>query len=139
MYRKVQFFFSVLYFFVSLVYNESLYYCNFCMLEQISYLGKFWFLRYGPKSSWPVRLWDFSINRRNLKLAVSNKEIIEINWFLVCLSSNFLRSGSLGFFPLGNSNIAKTDRALFSRKIHFWPQFWQKGPESTQNRVFGIF
>ena len=49
-------FFSVLYFFISLVYNESLYYCNCCMLEQISYLGKFWFLRYGPKCSWPIRL-----------------------------------------------------------------------------------
>ena len=34
-------FFSVLYFFVSLVYNESLYYCNSYMFEQISYFGKF--------------------------------------------------------------------------------------------------
>ena len=42
-------FFSVLYFFISLVYNESLYYCNSYMLEQILYFGKFWFLRYGPK------------------------------------------------------------------------------------------
>ena len=40
MFRKVQFFFLVLYFFISLVYNESLYYCNFCMLKQIIYLGK---------------------------------------------------------------------------------------------------
>ena len=31
-------FFSVLYFFIHLVYNESLYYCNSCLLEQISYL-----------------------------------------------------------------------------------------------------
>ena len=97
MYRKVQFFFSVLYFFINLVYNESLYYCNSCMLEQISYLGKFWFLRYGPKCSWPIRLQDFSINRRTLKLAVSHKEINEINWFLVCPSNSFLRNGSLGF------------------------------------------
>ena len=55
------------------VCNESLYYCNSFMLEQISYLGKFWFLRYGPKCSWPIRLQDFSINRRTLKLAVSHK------------------------------------------------------------------
>ena len=55
-YRKVQVFFLVLYFFISVVYNESLYYCNSCMLEQISYLEKFWFLRYGPKHSWPFRL-----------------------------------------------------------------------------------
>ena len=84
-------------FFISVVYNESLYYCNSCMLEQISYLGKFWFLRYGPKCSWPIRLQDFSINRRTLKLAVSHKEINEINWFLVCPSNSFLRNGSLGF------------------------------------------
>ena len=67
------------------------------LLEQISYLGKFWFLRYGPKCSWPIRLQDFSINRRTLKLAVSHKEINEINWFLVCPSNSFLRNGSLGF------------------------------------------
>ena len=72
-------FFLVLYFFISVVYNESLYYCNSFMLEQISYLGKFWFLRYGPKCSWPIRLQDFSINCRTLKLAVSHKEINEIN------------------------------------------------------------
>ena len=42
-------FFSVLYFSISLVYNESLYYCNSCMLEQISYFRKFWFLRFEPK------------------------------------------------------------------------------------------
>ena len=94
---KVQFFSQFFIFFISLVYNESLYYCNSCMLEQISYLGKFWFLRYGPKCSWPIRLQDFSINRRTLKLAVSHKEINEINWFLVCLSNSFLRNGSLGF------------------------------------------
>ena len=42
-------FFTALYFFISLVYNESLYYCKSYMLEQISYFGKFWFLRYEPK------------------------------------------------------------------------------------------
>ena len=89
-------FFSVLYFFVNLVYNESLY-CNCCMLEQISYLAKFWFLRYDPKALGQSGLWDFSINCRTLKLAVSHKEINEINWFLVCPSNSFLRNGSLGF------------------------------------------
>ena len=55
-------FLSSLFFFISLIYNESSYYCNSCMLEQIfSYLGKFWYLRYGPKFSWPTRLQDFSI------------------------------------------------------------------------------
>ena len=66
------------------------------MLEEISYLGKFWYLRYGPEFSWPIRLQKFSINRRTLKLAVSHKEINEINWFLVCLFNSFLRNGSLG-------------------------------------------
>ena len=93
---KFSFFLSSL-FFISVVYNESLYYCNSCMLEQISYLGKFWFLRYGPKCSWPIRLQDFSINCRTLKLAVSHKEVNEINRFLVCPSNGFLRNGSLGF------------------------------------------
>ena len=41
---KVQFFSQFFIFFISLVYNESLYYCNSCMLEQISKFGKFWFL-----------------------------------------------------------------------------------------------
>ena len=49
------------------------------MLKEISYLGKFWLLRYGQKCSWPVRLRDISINRRTLKLAVSDKEVNEIN------------------------------------------------------------
>ena len=92
---KFSFFLSSL-FFISFVYNKILYYCNSCLLEQISYLGKFWFLRYGPKCSWPIRLQDFSINRRTLKLAVSHKEINEINWFLVCPYNSFLRNGSLG-------------------------------------------
>ena len=94
--KKVQFFFLVLYFFISLVYNESLYYCNSCMLEQISYLEKFWFLRYGSKCSWPIRLRDFSINRRTLKLAVSHEEINERNPLLLYPSNSFLRNGSLG-------------------------------------------
>ena len=85
------------YFFISMVYNESLYYCNSCMLEQTSYLGKFWFLRYGPKCSWPIRLQDFLINRRTLKLAISHKDINGINWFLVCPSNSFLRNSSVGF------------------------------------------
>ena len=128
-------FFSVLYFFISLVYNESLYYCNSCMLEQISYLGKFWYLRYGPKCSWPTRLQDFSINCRTLRLAVSHKEINEINWFLVCPSNSFLRNGSLGFSDFLAQwwviRILKNWQSPFSRKIHFWPKSGQK--------VFGIF
>ena len=33
-----------------------------CVLVQVSYLGKLWFLRYGPKCSQPIRLQNFLIN-----------------------------------------------------------------------------
>ena len=126
-----------------MIYNESLYYCNCCMLEQISYIGKFWFLRYGPKCSWPTRLWDFSINLRTLKLAVSHEEINGINWFLVCPSNGFLRSGWLGFSDFWHSGRKfqywKTDRALSSKKIHFCPNLGKKDPEWPQNRLFWSF
>ena len=68
------------------------------MLEQISYLGKFCFLRYGPKCPWPIRLRDFSINGMTLKLTVSQKEINGINRFLVCLSNSFFKNVLLGCF-----------------------------------------
>ena len=125
-------FFLVLYFFISVVYNESLYYCNSFKLEQISYLGKFWFLRYGPKCSWPIRLQDFSINRRTLKLAVSHKEIDEINWFLVCHSKSFLGHSHQVFLifgnMVGNSNIEKLTEPFFPGKFIFDPN-WAKAPQ----------
>ena len=96
-------FFSVLYFFISLVYNESLYFCNSYMLEQISYFGKFWFLRYGPRILLANQIAGFLINYRTLELAVSHKEINEINWFLVCPSQSFLRNGSLVFSDFWHS------------------------------------
>ena len=40
---------------------------------------------------------DFSISSRTLKLAVSHREVNEINWFLVFPSNSFLRNDSLGF------------------------------------------
>ena len=123
MYRKVQFFFSVLYFFINLVYNESLYYCNSCMLEKISYLGKFWFLRYGPKCSLPIRLRDFSINRRTLNMAVSHKEINAINWFLVSPSNSFLRNGSLDF----------SDFSYNGRWFEYWKKFGANLGKRAQN------
>ena len=142
MYRKVQFFFLSSLFFISVVYNESLYYCNSCMLEQISYLGKFWFLRYGPKCSWPIRLWDFSINCRTLKLAVSHKEINKINSFLLYPSNSFLRNGSLGitgFWHGGRSfEYWKTDRVIFPRKNHFCPKLGKKAQNGPKKR-FWIF
>ena len=33
-----------------------------CVPAQISYLGKFWILRYGPKCSKPIRLQDFLVS-----------------------------------------------------------------------------
>ena len=74
------------------------------MLEQISNLEKFWFLRYGLKCSGPTRLWDFSISRRTLKLAVSHEEINGKNWFLVYPSNGFLRNGSLGLTDFGHND-----------------------------------
>ena len=144
MYRKVQFFFLVLYFFISVVYNESLYYCNSFMLEQISYLGKFWFLRYGPKCSWPTRLQDFPINCRTLKLAVSHKEINEINWFLVCPSNSFLRNGSLGFFLFLAQwwviQILKNWQSLFfPEKFIFGPNLGKRAQNGPKLGFFGFF
>ena len=134
MYRKVQFFSQFFIFFINLVYNESLYYCNSCMLEQISYLGKFWFLRYSPKCSWPIRLQDFSINRRTLKLAVSHKEINEMNCFLVCPCNSFLRNGSLGF-----SDFWRNGRNL-NIENSFLTQIWAKRAQNgSKIRFLGLF
>ena len=130
--EKFRVFFSVLYFFISLVYNESLYYCNSCMLEQISYLRKFWFLRFGPKCSWPIRLQDFSIDHRTLKLTVSHKEINDTNWFLVYPSISFLRNGSLGFSGFWHNGrlirILKAWQSPFFQENSFLAQIWAKGP-----------
>ena len=77
-------------------------------------------------------LQDFSINCRTLKLAVSHKEVNETNLFLVRPSNSFLRNGSLDISHFWHSGRQfeywKTDRVLFSRKIHFWPKLGQKVP-----------
>ena len=67
----------------------------------------------GPKDMAKMLLTNqiagFSINRRThwlyltKKLAVSHKEINEINWFFVCLSNSFLRNGLLGFSDVLNN------------------------------------
>ena len=112
------------------------------MLEQILYLGKFWFLRYGPKCSWPIRLQDFSINRRTLKLAVSHKEINEINWFLVLPSNGFLRNGSLGFSDfgtmVGNSNIEKLTEASVPGKFILGPNLDKRAQNGPKIRFLGF-
>ena len=138
----MQVFFSIFYFFPNLVHNESLYYCNCCMLQQISYLGKFWFVRYGPKWSWPIRFRDFSINCRT-RMAVSHEEINGIKWFLVYPSDSFLRNDSLGFSDFWQNGRSveywKTDRAVFSGKIHFWSRFGKKTQNGPKIRFFGFF
>ena len=65
---KFSFFSQFFTFFINSVYNESLQYCNCCMLLQISYLGKFWFLRYGPKFSWPIRITGFFNQLQDFKI-----------------------------------------------------------------------
>ena len=50
------------------IYSIMKKYLVFCVAAQVPYLGKFLFLRYGPKCSQPIRLQDFFINhisRRN--------------------------------------------------------------------------
>ena len=41
------------------IWSIKIAYINCRILAQISYLGKTWFLRYGPKCFWPIRLKDF--------------------------------------------------------------------------------
>ena len=112
------------------------------MLEQISYLGKLWFLRYGPKCSGPIRLQDFSINRRTIKLAVSHKEINEINWFLVCHSNSFCINGSLGFLifgtMIGNSNIEKLTAPVFPGKFIFGPNLGKRARNGPKIGYLGF-
>ena len=87
---------------------------------------------------------DFSINCRTLKLAVSHKEVNEINLFLVCPSNSFPRNSSLDFSDFWHSGRQieywKTDRVLFSRKIHFWPKLGQKLPSrmAAKKGFFGF-
>ena len=127
MYRKVQFAFLVLYFLISVVYNESLYYCNSFMLEQISYLGKFWFLRYGPKCSWPIRLQDFTINHRTLKLAVSH------NCVTPTVFSEIAHQVFLIFDTMvGNSNIEKLTEPFFQGKFIFGPNLGKRAPNGPK-------
>ena len=145
-FEKVQLFFSIL-FFINLVYNKSLCCCNSSMLEQISYwFSKFWFLRYDPKSSWPIRLRDFSINRKTLKLALSHKEINEINCFLVFGESiqQFSQEWLISFsWFLAQWQIIRIlenwQNPFLPGKFIFGPNFGKKCPEWAQNRVFQIF
>ena len=135
-------FFSVLYFFIKLVYNESLYYCNSCMLEQISYLGKFWFQRYDPKCSSPIRLQDFLINRRTLKLAVFHKEINKINWFWCVHPTAFSGMAHQVFLifgkMIGNLNMEKLTESFFQENSFLAPT-WAKRPRMCPKQGFGDF
>ena len=96
--KKFSFFSQFFIFFINLVYNKSLYYCSSCMLEEISYLGKSWFLIYAPKCSWPIRLRNFSINCRSVIYAVSHKEINEITCFFVVSVQQFSQEWLIRFF-----------------------------------------
>ena len=129
--RRFSFLSQFFIFFISVVYNESLYYCYSCMLEQNSYLGKFWFLRYGPKCSQPIRQRSFSINRRTLKLAVSHEEINQINWFWCVPLTVFSGMAHQVFLifdtMLGNSNIEKLTEPSFQENSFSAP-IWVKGP-----------
>ena len=112
------------------------------MLEQISCLGEFWFMRYGPKCSWPIRLPEFSINHRTLKLAVSHEEINGVNWFLVCPFNSFLMNCLLGltdfWHNVDNQNIEKLTLLFFPRKFIF-VQIWANRAQNSPKIWFSGF
>ena len=96
------------------------------MLKKISYLGKFWFMSYGPNCSGPIRLQNFLIIRRTLKLAVSHEETNGINWYLVCPFSRMASYDFLIFDTMvDNLNIEKLTNPFFPRKFIF-VQIWTK-------------
>ena len=126
----------------TMVYNEKLYYCNSFMLEQISYLGKFWFLRYGSKRYWPIRLQDFSINRRTLKLAVSHKEINETGFWCVTptVFSGMAHQVFLIFGTMvGNSNIEKLTEPFIPGKFIFGPNLGKRAQNGPKIGFLGYF
>ena len=71
---------------------------------------------------------------------------ITIVFLSICLSvlqfRIFLRNSSLVFSDFLNNDrwleYLKTDRALFSRKIHFCSNLGKKGPKWPQNRVLSL-
>ena len=87
---------------------------------------------------------DFSINCRTLKLAVSHKEVNEINLFLVCPSNSFPSNGSLDFSDFWHSGRQieywKTDESFFPEKFIFGPNLGKNYlAEWLQKRVFLVF
>ena len=85
---------------------------------------------------------DFWINCRTLKLAVSHKEVNEINWFLVCPSNSFLRNGSLGFPDFWHNGRKleywNTDRVLFPGNS-FLARICSKRTQNGSKRCFFWF
>ena len=57
-----------------------------CVPAQIRYLGKFWFLRYGPKCSQPIRLQDFLIKHLS-RINQRNSLIFLRAWSEMCVAS----------------------------------------------------
>ena len=107
-----------------MVYNESFYHCNSFMLEQISYLGNIWFLRFGRKCSWPIRQQGFSINPITLKSAVSHKEtLMKYTGFWYVPPTVFSGMAHQVFLIFGtmvsNSNIEKLTEPFFPGKFTF--------------------
>ena len=75
-------------------------YIIYCVPTEIPYLGKFLFLKYGPKCSQPIRLQDFLINhisRTDISLHVdtdSHKSKVDQKHFWVGMVKNgFGQSG----------------------------------------------
>ena len=93
-----------------------------------------------PKMLLANQIAGFFNQSQDSKLAVSHKEINEINWFLVCPSN---RNGSLGFSDFWHNGRLfehwKTDIALFPGKLIFGPNLGKSAQNGPFIRFFGFF
>ena len=127
-----------------MVYNESFYHCNSFMLEQISYLGNIWFLRFGRKCSWPIRQQGFSINPITLKSAVSHKETLMKYtgfWYVPpTVFSGMVHQVFLIFGTMvGNSNFEKLTEPFFPGKFIFGLNLGKRPPNGPKTGFFCFF
>ena len=71
-----------------------------CILALIPYMGKIWFLRFGPKCSQPIRLQGF-------KISISQEQNDEKAWFFACwyrFMESWLKNIGVGMVKNGFSH-----------------------------------
>ena len=60
-----------------------------CVVTQIPYFGKIWFLRYGPKFSWSIRLQEYYISRKKMMKKSDFLHVdtdswkVEVDWIIL--------------------------------------------------------